>query len=238
MRILALESSAVAASCAIMQDGKLISESFVNIGLTHSQTLLPLTQQALTAANLSVDDIDIFAVAAGPGSFTGIRIGVAAVKGLTFAKSKPCYAVSTLEAMAWSAAIEDTIICPVMDARCMQVYTALFEHKDGQMHRLLEDSAIKTDELCNILSGYSKNVLFIGDGTDKFISTMQQNGIKCFAAPISVRHQHASGVACAAYKAYTDNIPPIKAEQLVPCYLRLSQAERERENKLKGEQKQ
>lgn len=238
MKILALESSAVAASCAILSDGKLISEAFLNIGLTHSQTLLPLAQQALTAAKCSIHDMDAFAVAVGPGSFTGIRIGVATVKGLAFTANKPCFSVSTLEAMAASCGIANKIICPVMDARCMQVYTALFRFEIGRLLRLTEDAAIRIEELSSLLKEYGEEVLLLGDGAEKFISVLQENGICCSLAPQSILYQHASGVAAAAYDAHKNGLEPISSEQLVPAYLRLSQAERERENKCKGEQKQ
>ena len=238
MNILAIESSAVAAGAAILKDGQLISESFLNVGLTHSQTLLPLIENTLHAAKLTTDDIDIIAVAAGPGSFTGIRIGVAAAKGLAFTKNTPCYGISTLEGMAWSAATENMLLCPVMDARCMQVYTALFESRNDVIERLHADSAVRIDALRELLIQHNKSVLLFGDGAEKFAPVLKEAGIDIHLAGTAIRMQHANGIALAAMHRYTNAIPPIAPEQLVPDYLRLSQAERERQNKLKGETKQ
>lgn len=235
MKILALESSAVAASAAICEDGRIIGEAFIHIGLTHSQTLLMLVDQVLEATGLTHADIDIYAVSAGPGSFTGIRIGVATVKGFAFAANKPCYGISTLEAMAWSAADCNTLICPIMDARCMQVYTALFQAQEDAIIRLSEDDAIKIAALAELIKQQNKKTVLIGDGAEKFVSTLQNEGADVYLAPASIRQQHASGVAIAAWQNMRKGTEPIQSEQLVPCYLRLSQAERERQNKLKGE---
>ncbi|MBR2413683.1 MAG: tRNA (adenosine(37)-N6)-threonylcarbamoyltransferase complex dimerization subunit type 1 TsaB [Clostridia bacterium] len=235
MIILALESSAVAASAAICKDGQIISEAFLNIGLTHSQTLLPLAQNALSAANLNISDVDIFAVSYGPGSFTGIRIGVAAAKGMALANNKPCYGISTLEAMAWTASGTDALICPVMDARCMQVYTALFENKGERIERITEDDAIKIDELSGILREQNRPILLLGDGAEKYYKPLRDNGLNVTLASASIRQQHANGTALAAWTRYKNGIAPIDSDKLVPRYLRLSQAERERQNKEKGE---
>ncbi|MBE6811653.1 MAG: tRNA (adenosine(37)-N6)-threonylcarbamoyltransferase complex dimerization subunit type 1 TsaB [Ruminococcaceae bacterium] len=238
MIILALESSAVAASAAVCKDGQIISEAFLNIGLTHSQTLLPLARNALSAANLKVSDVDIFAVSYGPGSFTGIRIGVAAAKGMAFANNKPCYGISTLEAMAWTVSDTDALICPVMDARCMQVYTALFACKNNQIERITADDAVKIDELANMLQAKKHPILLLGDGAEKYYTPLHESGLHVTLASEAIRQQHASGTALAAWARYKNGIVPIESEKLVPCYLRLSQAERERQNKEKGEQKQ
>ncbi len=238
MIILALESSAVAASAAVCKDGQIISEAFLNIGLTHSQTLLPLVQNALSAANLQISDIDIFAVSYGPGSFTGIRIGVAAIKGMALANNKPCYGISTLEAMAWTVSGTDEIICPVMDARCMQVYTALFENRNDNIERITPDNALKIDELANLLQQQNKKYILVGDGAEKYFNSLQECGLQVKLASPSVRQQHASGTALAAWAQYKSGIQPVESDKLVPCYLRLSQAERERQNKEKGVQKQ
>ena len=170
MVILGVDTSAVAAGAAIIKDGKLISETYINTGLTHSQTMLTLIDSALNAVDMSIDDVDAFAVSSGPGSFTGIRIGVSAVKGLCFAKNKPCFAVSTLEALANCADIDGFIICPVMDARCMQVYTALFEKTDGEIKRVTEDAPKTLEELSAELQEINKKILLIGDGADISIS--------------------------------------------------------------------
>lgn len=147
MKILALESSACAASVAIAEDGKLLGEAFLNTGLTHSQTLLPLVHGLLKNANLALDEIDAFAVTNGPGSFTGVRIGVAAIKGLAFPHDKPCIPLSTLEVIAFGQTGGDCTVCAAMDARCEQVYTALFSCRAGALSRLTEDAAMKITEL-------------------------------------------------------------------------------------------
>ena len=164
MKLLAFECSAKAASCAVLEDGKVLGSAFSNVQLTHSQTLMPMMQNVLSSIKLTPADIDAFAVAAGPGSFTGIRIGISAVKGLAAAKKLPCYPVSTLLAMAHIFAHENAFICPVMDARCQQVYNALFRARDGKIERLCEDRALSLDELATELSGIERKVILVGDG--------------------------------------------------------------------------
>lgn len=235
MYILGIETSAVSAGAAIVKDGKVISESFLNIGLTHSETLMPLIDTCLKNANLTIKDMDAFAVSKGPGSFTGIRIGISAVKGLCFGVKKPVYGISTLEAMARSAAVADYLICPVMDARCMQVYTALFRFENGSLERLTEDAPMKLDELYEKLRAEEKKILFIGDGTDlanQYFS--DKTDVKYCVFPEIFKFQHAGGVAIAAYLRYNEGDMGEDAEKMLPSYLRLSQAERERN---KGELK-
>ena len=227
MLILGIDTSAVAASAAVVRDGKVLSEAYVNIGLTHSQTIMCLIDTALKNAELSFDNIDIVAVSSGPGSFTGIRIGVSAVKGLCFASDKPCIAVSTLEALAVCADIDGFIICPVMDARCMQVYCALFENADGELKRVREDAPETLEELYEELKNIGKKVLLIGDGSDISYKFLLEKGIDVRKFPENFKYQHASGVAIAAFKKYNSGEKTISAEELVPSYLRMSQAERE-----------
>ena len=236
MRILALESSAVSAGAAICENGIIRSETFINNGLTHSQTLLSLIDSALNNASLTMKDIDRIAVSAGPGSFTGIRIGVSCAKGLAFANDIPCYGISTLEAMAWSVSNQDALICPMMDARCNQVYTALFRCRNNTIERLTADSAMKIDEWIVVLQEYNEKTVLLGDGATVFCQTLQQDGIDIQLISQANRYQHASGVALAAWNRHEQGILPIHHEHLVPCYLRLSQAERERQNKEKGVQ--
>ena len=227
MNILGIDTSAVAASAAVLKDGKIISECYLNAGLTHSQTLLELIDAALSLAGITVSQIDAFAVAHGPGSFTGIRIGISAVKGLSFPDKKPCCGVSTLEALACCADEEDCLICPVMDARCRQVYTALFRKKDGELIRLSEDAPLQLEELEGRLSVLDGRVTLIGDGAElagRYL-TQKRNGIALFSEVF--RFQHASGVAIAAWKKYNRGEPFIDGAQLQPVYLRPSQAERE-----------
>ena len=164
MKILAIESSAGPASCAITQDGDILAEAGVNTRLTHSQTLMPMVQDMLRNSQTALTDIDVLAVAAGPGSFTGVRIGVAAVKGLAFARGIPCAAVSTLAAMAENlrGVPFDGVICSVMDARCRQVYTACFD--GASLDRLTPDEAISLEDLKIRLLSYKKPIFLVGDG--------------------------------------------------------------------------
>jgi len=231
MYILGVESSAVSAGAAVVKDGKVISEAFVNSGLTHSQTLMKLIDNTLDCVGLSVNDMDALAVAAGPGSFTGIRIGVATVKGLAFTCDKPCYAVSTLEALANAAFTEDCIICPVMDARCSQVYNALFRKENGCITRLCEDRPITLEELSEELKNTTEKILLAGDGSDITLKYMQEKGISVSLFSDVFRYQHASGVAITAWRMYNNKIPPVTGAELQPDYLRLSQAERELKKK-------
>lgn len=227
MVILGVDTSAVAAGAAIIKDGKLISETYINTGLTHSQTMLTLIDSALNAVDMSIDDVDAFAVSSGPGSFTGIRIGVSTVKGLCFAKNKPCFAVSTLEALANCADIDGFIICPVMDARCMQVYTALFEKTDGEIKRVTEDAPKTLEELSEELQKINKKILLIGDGADISYKFLAEKGLDVRKFSEIFKFQHASGVAITAYRNYNRGEEAVSADNLVPSYLRLSQAERE-----------
>ncbi|MBR3290422.1 MAG: tRNA (adenosine(37)-N6)-threonylcarbamoyltransferase complex dimerization subunit type 1 TsaB, partial [Clostridia bacterium] len=164
MKLLAVEASATSASCCVTENGRVLSQAAVHTKLTHSQTLMPMIESVLRCAALHMNDIDRLAVAVGPGSFTGIRIGVAAVKGLAFPRKLPCAAVSTLEAMAamTDGLPFDGLICPVMDARCRQVYTALFDHSGGICSRLTPDSALPIDELKTLLLSHGKPVYLLG----------------------------------------------------------------------------
>lgn len=222
MKILALDSSAVAASAAIVEDGKILGENYINVGLTHSQTLLPMLKSLLQCSGLTIKDIDLLSITNGPGSFTGVRIGVAAIKGLAFADDKPCAPVSTLESLAYNLSGSDCIACAVMDARCNQVYNAMLDCSEDGIKRLTEDAAIKIDELPEILSNYDKQVVLVGDGASLCYEALKGRlpGIKL--APAHLRFQRASSVAFAAEKAKA-----VPASELLPLYLRMPQAERE-----------
>ncbi len=229
MKILALECSATPASCAVMEDGKIISEAFVNVKLTHSQTLLPMVEQTLKSAKLTVKDIYGFAIAAGPGSFTGVRIGISAVKGLAAAEKKSCAPVSTLLAMAHRLSHLNTVVCAVMDARCNQVYNALFKCENGMVTRLCEDRALMAaqlaEEVATLYNKYSLPVTIIGDGADMFSQYVSAISFVALAEE-TLRYQHAVGVALAARETFEKNNTVTPAE-LLPFYLRLPQAERE-----------
>lgn len=222
--ILALESSAKAASCALCEGERLLARAFRNNGLTHSTTLLPMAEELLRACSLKAADLDLIAVARGPGSFTGIRIGVAAAKGLAWGADKPGLGVSTLEALAWNAAaLEGSLLCPVMDARRSQVYNALFRVENGAPRRLCEDRAISLEELCAALREQGEAPFLVGDGAELAFAHLSAAGLPARLAPENLRWQDAYGVALAALHA-----PRECWGELDPVYLRLSQAERER----------
>ena len=187
MKILALESSAVSASVALTEDEKLVAQSFQNCGLTHSRTLLPMVENLLANCGVSLADVDAIAVAHGPGSFTGVRIGVATVKGLALGADKPCLGVSTLEAMAWGARALGGDLCCVMDARAGQVYNALFTVEDGSVRRLCDDRAIKLTELAEEIG--EAPYFLVGDGADLCYNTIKENctGLRLATAAIGMK---------------------------------------------------
>ena len=227
MLILAFESSAKPASAALVKDGQLLSQYMQCSALTHSRTLLPMAEDMLKNAELRLSDVDLIAVAHGPGSFTGIRIGVATVKGLAWAAEKPCVGVSTLEAMAWHGRAVGGYICPVMDARRSQVYNALFKIEHGRPVRMTADRPIALDELSKEVTALNAPVFLVGDGAALCFEYFTAHGVPCVMAPDNLRWQDAWGVAMAA----ADKTPG-NADELLPVYLRLSQAERERQERL------
>lgn len=215
--ILSVDSSAVTASVALTDGENVINNEFVNAGLTHSETLLPMIKRVL--GDTKVSDLDAIAVTAGPGSFTGVRIGVATVKGLAFEKNIPCISVSTLEAIAYNFADENIIVCAVMDARRMQFYNALFEIKNGKAIRLCDDRAISITDLREDLKKYDR-VVIAGDGAKLCFDNIKLDN--CTLAPNDKMYQNGIGVSRAA-----KDKKKISASSLMPVYLRLSQAERE-----------
>lgn len=227
MLILAFESSAKPASAALVKDGQLLSQYMQCSALTHSRTLLPMAEDMLKNAELRLSDVDLIAVAYGPGSFTGIRIGVSTVKGLAWAAEKPCVGVSTLEAMAWHGLAAGGYICPVMDARRSQVYNALFKIENGRPVRMTDDRPIALDELSKEVTALNAPEFLIGDGAALCFEYFTAHGVPCVMAPDNLRWQDAWGVAMAA----ADKTPG-NADELLPVYLRLSQAERERQERL------
>lgn len=234
MKILALESSAVAASVAVCEEEVLIGQSFQKTGLTHSQTLLPMVESLLNSCNLCIEDMDLLAVAAGPGSFTGLRIGISTIKGLAWAKELPCAACSTLESMAWNAVGLVGEICAAMDARRGEIYHARF-HSDGEtISRLTADRAISLDSLAHELQGTQTVQWIVGDGANLCYQHLQKCGVPARLAPPNLRMQSAWGVARTALKL-AQRGETVAGNLLTPTYLRLSQAERERmERKQKG----
>lgn len=227
MKILALESSAKAASCAVVCDGIPLASSWQSTGLTHSRTLLPMVQDMLRSSELTLEEIDAIAVAAGPGSFTGLRIGLATVKGLSWAAEKPCIGVSTLEGMAHPLSHLDGIIVCAMDARRSQIYNAVFSAENGVLTRLREDRAISLAEAAEDIRALSNRpITIVGDGAMLCHQYFTEAGIPCSLAPAHLRQQSAVGVALAAEAMGIASA--VSAQELAPVYLRLSQAERER----------
>ena len=223
MKILALESSAKAASVAYLKDGELMAQYYQASGLTHSRTLLSMTEDMLKSLDMKVTDMDGIAVAMGPGSFTGIRIGVAAAKGLSWGADKPVCGVSTLEAMAHHCCDDRYIICPVMDARRSEVYNGLFKYENGSIVRLTEDRAISLKDLSEEAKNSDKTFFLVGDGAMLCYNYFTDNSINAVLAPANVRLQSAWGVGKAAESGEFSD-----PGDLTPNYLRLSQAERER----------
>ena len=227
MLLLAFETSAKAGSVALMDGDRLLGEFYTNTGLTHSQTLLPMAEALLKNCGHTPGDVEAVAVAAGPGSFTGVRIGVAAAKGFAWGKELPCYGVSTLEAMALQAGPENGIICCAMDARRQQVYNALFRMEKGELTRLTEDRAISLEELTAELQTYNEPIFLVGDGAVLCYEACQAAVPQLILPPEHRMHQRAAGVALAALRAAARGAAADGAA-LQPNYLRLSQAERER----------
>ena len=227
MKILAFECSAGPASCAVWEDGNLLATGFTNVKLTHSQTLIPMADSVLKSAMLTLADIDSFAIANGPGSFTGVRIGLAAVKGLAQPHNKPCVGVSTLAAMARRFESFDGIVCALMDARRDQFYNAVFCCKDGEITRLCDDRAASFEEIENTLSQTDGKIFLTGDGARLFYSKTNMNKDRLILPSPELLYQNATGVAMEAAANYN----PTAAQKLFPVYLRLSQAERELKEK-------
>ena len=218
MKTLAIDTSSLACSCAAVEDGQLRAECYLRTGLTHSRTLAGLIRETMAHAGWRADAIDRLAVCAGPGSYTGLRIGVSTVKGMAAAYETPCVGVSTLLSLAENVALYDGTVCAALDARAGQVYAALFEIRGGEISRLTEDDAMKLTELGTILPDGS---LVVGDGALLVCKAFPEKNLR--AAPEALRYQRASSAAFLAEKA-----EPVPASRLVPDYHRLSQAERER----------
>ena len=228
MNILALEASAGPCSVALCRDGVLVAQSWQNSGLTHSRTLLPMADSLLRSCGASLDEVDVIAVAAGPGSFTGLRIAVSTAKGLAWGRDLDCAPCSTLESMAWPLAFyEDAVIVCAMDARRKQVYNALFQTDGERLERLTPDRAISLEELGEELKKIEKRKIVVGDGAKLCYNTLRESVSQLELAPEALRFQSAWGVARAAVELVRAG-GLVKGQDLVPVYHRLSQAERER----------
>lgn len=224
MLILAFETSAKAGSVALHDGNTLLGESYCNTGLTHSQTLMTMAEDLLKTCGRTAQDVTAVAVAAGPGSFTGVRIGVAAAKGFAWGAEIPCYGVSTLEAMALCLGAHAGYVLPVMDARREQVYTALFHAKNGILERVAPDRAIALSQLAEEIKPLPEPVFLVGDGSHLCYNTLSAQCPQLVLPPEHRMHQSASGVALAALQGHSNG----DGNALTPNYLRLSQAERER----------
>lgn len=224
--ILGIDSSAITAGCALCDGGRIIAEQFLNTKHTHSQTLLPMVESMLKSADVSLSDVDAIAITSGPGSFTGLRIGIASVKGMAMGANKPCVEVSTLEAIAYNFIGIDGIICCAMDARCGQVYNALFSSRNGVITRMCDDRAIKAVDLYEEIKTLGGRIILAGDGAELLDEVTEHSFT---LAPMPLRYQRGSGVCFAAEGRET-----VEAATLMPSYLRLPQAERERLEREKG----
>ena len=228
MNLLALDTAGKTAAVAVLRDDTLLYEAQCNNGLTHSETLLPMIDTALKACGLTVDDLDVLGVTNGPGSFTGLRIGVATAKGLAWPGDKLCAPCSTLESMAWPLAFfRDAVIVCAMDARRKQVYNALFQADGERLIRLAPDRAISLEELGEELKKIKKRKIVVGDGAKLCYNALREQDSQMELAPEPLRMQSAQGVARAALEQIRAG-RLVKGRELVPVYHRLSQAERER----------
>lgn len=226
MKILAIDSSAKAASVCIAQEDRIIGEFYINNSLTHSRTLMPMAEQLAKNTETELSELEAIAVNAGPGSFTGVRIGVAAAKGLAFANNLPCVAVSTLESMAYNVCTCPGVVCAVMDARCSQVYNAMFRVSDNKITRLCDDRALALGDLQAELEKLGEPVTLIGDGAEISYEFLRKSLSNVTLAPANIRNQTASSVALAAFE-HIKKGDTLTDEQLMPVYLRLPQAQRE-----------
>ena len=227
MLILAFETSAKAASVALMEGTKLLGEGYQNTGLTHSQTLLVMAEDVLKQCGKTAQDVQGVAVAEGPGSFTGVRIGVAAAKGFAWGRELPCYGVSTLEAMAESLGVYRGYVCACMDARRSQVYNAIFYLDDGVLQRHTPDRAISLAELGEELEHLDGPIFLVGDGADLTHRMLHGAVEELILPPEHRKHQRAVGVGLIAARLAEAGEAP-SGGALTPNYLRLSQAEREK----------
>lgn len=227
MKILAFDGTAKAASVALLEDGKILASYTVDNGLTQSELLLPMAESVLKSLKLEFSDVDVFATSVGPGSFTGVRIGVSLIKGLAFGRKAPCVAVSTLEALAENLVPLSGILVPCMDARRNQVYTATFRCDGEKAERLTPDRAISLDDLAKELLEYSEPIYLSGDGYKVAKAALEGAGVKISETPPILINENAESVARVAMRKYEAG-EFVSDEELSPTYLRLPQAERER----------
>ena len=231
MIVLAVDSSSKVATAALIKDGNLLSEITLNDKREHSVILMSLIQDLLTDNNLTINDIDGYVVSKGPGSFTGLRIGMATVKGLSFGSKKPYVSVSSLDALALSVSNFDGIICPVMDALRNSVYTALYKSSNNKLEKITEYSALDLDELIDLIKSKNEKVIFIGDGLDKYKDYLSENCPNCYFPPSHLNIVRASTLGEIGFEMLSNNI--FDDANSAPFYLKKPQAEREYEQRMK-----
>lgn len=234
MKILAIDSSGLVASVAILTEDTLLAEYTVNYKKTHSQTLLPMIDEIVKMLEINLKDIDAIAIAKGPGSFTGLRIGAATAKGLGLALDKPIIEIPTVDALAYNLVSTEGIVCPLMDARRNQVYTGLYSFQGTELVVLEEQCATTIDEIIEKINQTGKRVTFLGDGVEVYETQIKEKiKVPCDFAPCHLSKQRAGAVGALAVRLYKNGIM-VSAMEHVPVYLRLSQAERELAEKQKN----
>ena len=234
MKVLGIDSSGLVASVAVVEDDILLAEYTVNYKKTHSQTLLPMLKEIGDMINLDLNSLDAIAIAAGPGSFTGLRIGSATAKGLGLALDKPIIPVPTVDGLAYDLWGTDKIVCPIMDARRGQVYTGIYEFDNDRLIVLEDQMAVGIEELGQRLHSYDRKVVFLGDGVPVFKEALMERimaGREIAFAPAHLNRQRAAAVGALAIRYYREGKMETAAEHQ-PDYLRVSQAERERKERL------
>jgi tRNA threonylcarbamoyladenosine biosynthesis protein TsaB len=234
MKVLAIDSSSVVAGVAVLNQGRLVYEAYHHHKRNHSEILMPMVEEAMESSGLTVGEMDLFAVSSGPGSFTGLRIGISTIKGLAHAVDKPAAAVPTLDALAYNIAHTNALVCPIMDARREQVYTSLYRREGDRYARIMAYSAIPVEKLTEELLSYQEHVLFVGDGIPAYRELLTEKmGGKALFAPPYLAYQRASAVAWLGSKM-AQNGDCVSYRDLKPFYLRQSQAEQKRAQQIGG----
>lgn len=229
MNIVAIDTSGPSASCAVMKNGEIVHSILMNQGLTHSETIMPALDASMTSANLNCRDVDVFVAVAGPGSFTGVRIGICAVKGLAHAYHTPCARIDALEALAMNFQYFDGIACPILDARRNQVYCAAFDMKNGLPERILPDDAIEIDAFLEKLPD-DRKLVFLGDGLRVHTEKLKERfGDRAIIAPANLCQLRAETACLLAAQRQEQWM---EGRLLTPIYLRVPQAERERKARM------
>lgn len=231
MKILALDSSGLVAGVAVVEDDNLLGEYTINYKKTHSQTLLPMLDEVAKMIELDLNSVDVIAVSAGPGSFTGLRIGSATAKGLGLALNKKIVSVPTVDALAYNLWGFPDVVCPLMDARRQQAYTGLYEFVSGRLQTLLPQCAVGIDEIVEKINETGRTVTFLGDGVPVFAEYIKEHLTVPYSfAPAHMNKQRAASVAVLGGILFSEGHAE-EAREHKPEYLRLSQAERERQEK-------